>query len=356
MPIQNFSTFIRMTDYCGIKVPTSIMDLLSPVKEDDDAVKEIGCRIAIDICKSIVEADLPGVEGFHFYTLNLERSVTRILDSMKSVGEPVELQGPLISSSSESAAGAPTEKVVLMPCRKTLPWRPSTMDRRAKEEIRPINWANRPKSYVARTDDWDEYPNGRWGDSTSPAFGELSDVAHYYTYSFGSEDDRREMLAKRSSQEYHSHLPPSQPSDIFEVFARYIEGKIPYLPWCESSLQPESFTIQKELAELNRRGFLTINSQPAVNGVPSDHPQFGWGGSNGYVYQKAYCECFVSPEIAEQLVFMVSQNPSMNLYAVNCSGKELKAGVNEGGVTALTWGKLIMSLFIVIFFLHVPIL
>ena len=30
--------------------------------------------------------------------------------------------------------------------------------------VRPINWANRPRSYLARTDVWDEYPNGRWGD------------------------------------------------------------------------------------------------------------------------------------------------------------------------------------------------
>ena len=134
--------------------------------------------------------------------------------------------------------------------------------------------------------------------------------------------------------------PPSKPSDIHEIFARYIEGKVPHLPWCESSLQPESFTIQSELAELNRRGFLTINSQPAVNGVPSDNSQFGWGGPGGYVYQKAYCECFVSPRNAEKLVEMVSQNPTMNLYAVNYSGEQLKAGVDEGGVTALTWGEL----------------
>jgi len=133
--------------------------------------------------------------------------------------------------------------------------------------------------------------------------------------------------------------PPLQLCDIYEVFARYIEGKIPNLPWCESSLQPESFTIQAELAELNRKGFLTINSQPAVNGVPSDNLQFGWGGPNGFVYQKAYCECFVSPENAQKLVQMVTNNPSMNLYAVNASGEEFKSGVNEGGVTAVTWGK-----------------
>jgi len=43
---------------------------------------------------------------------------------------------------------------------RPLPWRPSAMDERSKEEVRPINWANRPKSYVRRTEDWDEFPNG----------------------------------------------------------------------------------------------------------------------------------------------------------------------------------------------------
>jgi len=37
------------------------------------------------------------------------------------------------------------------------------------EEVRPINWANRPKSYIKRTITWDEFPNGRWGDNRSPA-------------------------------------------------------------------------------------------------------------------------------------------------------------------------------------------
>jgi hypothetical protein len=44
---------------------------------------------------------------------------------------------------------------------------------RRQETIRPIFWANRTKSYISRTENWDEYPNGRFGDSRSPAYGEL---------------------------------------------------------------------------------------------------------------------------------------------------------------------------------------
>lgn len=193
---------------------------------------------------------------------------------------------------------------------------------------RPINWANRPKSYVMRTEDWDEFPNGRWGDATSPAFGELSDLSHFYTFTLGSEDDRRAMLGYN----------PTKPQDVYDVFAAYVEGKIPHIPWCETPLQAESFVIQKELLEINKAGFLTINSQPSVNGRPSSDKTFGWGGSGGYVYQKEYCECFCSPRHAQALVQMVNENPNLNLYAVNIRGDEMRVGLELGGVTALTWG------------------
>lgn len=35
--------------------------------------------------------------------------------------------------------------------------------------------ANRPKSYIARTLGWDQYPQGRWGDSRNPSYGALTD-------------------------------------------------------------------------------------------------------------------------------------------------------------------------------------
>lgn len=179
-----------------------------------------------------------------------------------------------------------------------------------------------------RTEDWDEFPNGRWGDATSPAFGELSDLSHFYAFSLGSEDDRKSMLG----------YAPKQPQEVYDVFASYVEGKIPHIPWCETPLQPESFVIQKELVELNKAGYLTVNSQPAVNGKPSTDKTFGWGGRGGYVYQKEYCECFCSPAHAQALVKMVEQHPGLNLYAVNIRGDEMSVGVELGGVTALTWG------------------
>lgn len=54
------------------------------------------------------------------------------------------------------------------------------------------------------------------------------------------------------------------------------------LPWSEmDSLQLETGHIKEQLVALNRRGFLTINSQPKVNGAPSSDPEVGWGGPGG---------------------------------------------------------------------------
>ena len=35
-----------MTEFCNIAVPIEVLDRLEPVKDDDEAVKMIGCEIA----------------------------------------------------------------------------------------------------------------------------------------------------------------------------------------------------------------------------------------------------------------------------------------------------------------------
>lgn len=56
------------------------------------------------------------------------------------------------------------------------------------------------------------------------------------------------------------------------------------MPWNEmGGLHKETSAITQQLAQLNRAGYLTINSQPLVNAAPSDDPKVGWGGPGGYV-------------------------------------------------------------------------
>eukprot|EP01038_Epipyxis_sp_PR26KG_P005738 gene5738-7922_t len=298
MPIQSFSSFQKMTSFCRTKVPQEIWDDLMPIKDNDEAVKAYGVQLCEKICKTLSEN---GIKGFHFYTLNLEQSVMNIL---KELG---------------------IENSIAL--RRTLPWRGSRSTFNGHtEDVRPINWANRPKSYIKRTVAWDDFPNGRWGDNRSPAFGELSD-SHFYRPVEGTRQDRLAMWGEA----------PLLPEDIYEVFASYIEGRIPILPWCETALQLETIKISSPLSNINRVGFLTINSQPAVNGEKSDHSVYGWGGAGGRVYQKAYVEFFTSPIMMKAIMEVVGLCPELSFYAVNSEGLEYTSN-NKKSVTALTWG------------------
>jgi methylenetetrahydrofolate reductase (NADPH) len=203
-----------------------------------------------------------------------------------------------------------------------LPFRPSLGFNRKSENVRPIFWKNRKASYVQRTQDWDEFPNGRWGDSRSPAFGEVD------SYGIG--------LRGSNEQNIKLYGRPKTVRDVAGTFVSYLSGKLATLPWSESSITAEVDVIKEQLISLNCRGFLTINSQPAVNGAKSSHPVYGWGPRNGYVYQKSYLEVFVSPEVLADLITNIERDPEMTYYAVDKSGT-LKTN-SPDGPNAVTWG------------------
>lgn len=205
---------------------------------------------------------------------------------------------------------------------KPLPWRPSLGLKRREENVRPIFWRNRNRSYVERTQDWDEFPNGRWGDSRSPAFGELD------TYNIGlkgTNENNRKLWGE-----------PKSMVDVSNLFVRYMQGKVESLPWSETAISTEADVLKDRLVDLNRRCLLTINSQPPVNGVKSSHPVYGWGPRNGYVYQKAYLEVLISPEIISELTTRIERDPNLTYYSVNAHG-DLKTNAVEGP-NAVTWG------------------
>lgn len=167
-----------MTDFCNITVPTEILVRLHPVQDDDEAVKMIGCEIASEMIHRILTtpAEDGGSDGVHFYTLNLERSVTRILTDMQVIRPRFDT-----SIGRERSSSINLSTIHVSSSNKQLPWRPSAMESRLKEGVRPINWANRPKSYVRRTEDWDEYPNGRCK-SHRPFLAEPHPTAHNLTF------------------------------------------------------------------------------------------------------------------------------------------------------------------------------
>jgi len=184
---------------------------------------------------------------------------------------------------------------------------------------------NRLASYVKRTESWDEYPNGRWGDSRSPAFGELTDfhlgVASAFTF-----ESKVNIWGEK--------LDGVQ--DIGKVFVNYIEGKIPELPWNDRPLHLESGKIRSWLVSLNSRELFTINSQPAVNCASSTDPVHGWGAPDGWVYQKAYLEFFIGPTQLTRLLEEIKRYRPLSFHAVNFKGDKIYT--NTSGTTALTWG------------------
>ena len=209
------------------------------------------------------------------------------------------------------------------PKNKTLPWRQSLGLNRREEDVRPIFWKNRNKSYIARTQDWDEFPNGRWGDSRSPAFGELD------AYGIGLKGTNEQNIKLWGS--------PKTLRDLANIFIRFLENNLQSLPWSESPITSEADSIKAELINLNRRGLLTITSQPSVNGVKSSHPIHGWGPHGGYVYQKAYLELLVPPQIIKELIARIDKDPDMTFHAVNKKG-DLRTNAPSEGPNAVTWG------------------
>jgi methylenetetrahydrofolate reductase (NADPH) len=117
-----------------------------------------------------------------------------------------------------------------------------------------------------------------------------------------------------------------------------LQGEITVLPWAElEGLHSETSLIKEQLLALNAAGYLTINSQPALNGLPSSDGHFGWGGPGGYVYQKAYVEFFCAPEKLQPLLDKLDTAAAITYIAVNAQG-DVRSNMKEDSVNAVTWG------------------
>lgn len=88
---------------------------------------------------------------------------------------------------------------------------------------------------------------------------------------------------------------------------------------------------------MNENRFFTINSQPQINGVPSTDPVYGWGPVKGYVFQKAYFEFFLPPELIYDLSEYLRSFDTISFQAVNIKGDEIH-NVEPDEVNAVTWG------------------
>ena len=207
MPIQSYQILKRTTKLSHATLPPEIVERLDAVKGDDEAVKRAGVDVVSEIVEKVRELPSPGLRGFHFYTLNLEKAVAFILERCHlitpiSPGEDYD-DTSAIEESKEAPNGTngtngtnglqiianqsrrrqssvnsdPHNRVVVDDASSI-----SHFEAPAEEAGLPKEKINTRANTLAisegegslgREATWDDYPNGRWGDARSP--GETSD-------------------------------------------------------------------------------------------------------------------------------------------------------------------------------------
>src|SRR6478609_1433940 len=82
MPIQSYQMIKRTTKLSHAKIPDHLLARLDAAKGDDEQVKLVGVDILSELVEQVKEIKnrTPGPKGFHFYTLNLEKAVSFILE------------------------------------------------------------------------------------------------------------------------------------------------------------------------------------------------------------------------------------------------------------------------------------
>ncbi|KAI5477814.1 hypothetical protein MNV49_005898 [Pseudohyphozyma bogoriensis] len=316
MPIQNYQSFRRMTNLCKSHIPAQIISELEAIQTDDAAVKDYGVNLAVKMMSSLMSQ---GVRGYHLCTLNLEKSVTRVLHGLEWVQKPVSGPStPILPKMVESLRS--TGKV------------PGQGAPGSGATVTPAGSLGRNDSPTS----WDEFPNGRFGDARSPAYGEMDG------YGVGLKLPPAEALKQWGY--------PTTLADISTLFSSYLNGTLPSIPWSEEALRPETTTISRSLVRLNdERHWWTVGSQPAVDGAPSAHPIHGFGPKGGFVYQKAFVEFFLGEEEMEVFERRAREDEEqrkasgegdegvVKFFAGNRRGDK-RTNMGKGDVNAVTWG------------------
>lgn len=112
------------------------------------------------------------------------------------------------------------------------------------------------------------------------------------------------------------------------------------LPWSDEPITEETQLIKHDLVALNKRGWWTVASQPAVNGIRSSDPVLGWGPPGGWCFQKAFVEMFVPAKDFQRLRDVLDETEEVSFLAQSATGEFVRKGGNdaEPRTDAVTWG------------------
>ncbi|KAI3406116.2 MET12 [Candida oxycetoniae] len=324
MPVTTYKVFTRATKMSHATIPRNVLHEFDAIKNDDDAVKQLGVNLICDIIDKLDENT--NVKGYHFYTLNLEKAVASILnksDVLRGI-----LEGPSTINENENAIASDSEDEGPKHFR-----RKSSINERAIQESLSIEVLRNKKTLVdisrgkgalGKDATWDDFPNGRFGDSNSPAYGEIDGYGPNLKI-----HDSSEAITKWGC--------PETLKEVSQIFIDYLSGKIDVVPWADTSLSPETALIQEELFELNQKGWFSVASQPAVNGCKSTDNIFGWGPPNGIVYQKSFVELFMPSQDWEEVKKHLDD--STTYYVGDKSGRiDSNLPIGRESRNAVTWG------------------
>lgn len=356
MPINTYQSFVRASRLSHASVPIDLLDSFNSIPNgNDERVKELGVEVLSNIVAQIFQKTQGRVNGFHFYTLNLEKAVALILDKCPVFSIPAttimnankELVGDFgsIDVSTNLSDAAHQEVQIGFPATKvaqTTSTSSAASETEGHTHTNSINKVPHPKfqhdilsissgeGSLGREADWDDFPNGRFGDSRSPAYGE---VVGYGARSLHVANSNKTTSYRR----LWGH--PTCVSDITALFQKHITGELESIPWSDQPLNAETMLIQEELLQLNARGLWTVASQPACNAAKSEDKIFGWGPKNGLVFQKPFVEFFASPDECARIKGVVDGDSEMfAFYASNARGVLVSNLAAAGSSNAVTWG------------------
>lgn len=80
MCINAYNGFVKMTKFCKTRVPEDLRNKMESIKDDAASVKAFGIEFGSQVCQDLIDSGL--VDVLHFYTLNLEKVVYGVLDSL----------------------------------------------------------------------------------------------------------------------------------------------------------------------------------------------------------------------------------------------------------------------------------
>ncbi|KAK2578032.1 hypothetical protein KPH14_008449 [Odynerus spinipes] len=82
-PIPGYKCFERMTNICKVNVPKFILNRLDTMKDNDEAVRNFGIELTVNLIKDIIECDAS--YGFHLFTLNKISMVQNICNRLSTI-------------------------------------------------------------------------------------------------------------------------------------------------------------------------------------------------------------------------------------------------------------------------------